>query len=401
VRCQTALPVLVGLLAGCPKSPAKPSGDDATEANIWATTDEEPTRRVPDGWLHVDLPMGVSDVRPSSSMATEDGSVWIAGSAVKIAQHQWLLRAPGLEEPVQHIYDPGRIIHISSNETGGVAAVGVLGGIPADKAWFGNIDAFGETSSRQTYLSSDSGQLRGIHMRESNLVLAGTVATGVGSSGWLIAADRDGSDIWKRTYGDTGDYALNWVHQGENGIVAIGTRRTSTGTDAAWFLHTDATGTISAERNWQPKTWTQLTTGIAHDSGDIFAAGLVSPNQFGADDGEASLWIGRLNNAGLSAWDRIERDDLSELSMAVPWRDGIALVARTGGIGTLDRRTWLVRSSGSGEVTWTELNVPEEVNYAAVHSISSDTLKLVAVISDEMGVSWTTYPLELNDERAL
>ena len=399
MRFTHLFPALAVLLIGCPKDPIKSAAGDASEPSIWATADEEPTRRVPDGWHHMDLPTGVSDVRPSSSLATEDGSLWIAGSAVKIAQHQWLLRAPVLEEPVQHVYDPGRIIYISSNETGGVAAVGVLGGIPSDKAWFGSIDAFGETSSRQTYLSTGSGQLRGIHPDDASLILVGTVSKGVGDSGWMIAADRDGSDTWKRTYGEDGQYALNWVHQEADGIVALGTRRTTDGTDEAWFLRTDRDGQVSAERTWQSKTWSQLTTGIAHSSGDILAAGLVSPSQFGADDGEASLWIGRLNRAtGTPAWDRIEREDVSELSMAVSWKDGLAIVARTGGIGTLDRRTWLVRSSSAGEVTWTELNVPSDVDYAAVHPQAQETLQLVAVITDEMGVSWTLYPLELNNE---
>jgi hypothetical protein len=49
-------------------------------------------------------------------------------------------------------------------------------------------------------------------------------------------------------------------------------------------------------------------------------------------------------------------------------------------------------------VTWTELNVPSDVDYAAVHPQAQETLQLVAVITDEMGVSWTLYPLELNNE---
>ena len=381
-------------LVACPKP--SPTGSSAEES-IWIAPEAEPQRRVPDGWSHVDLPTGVSDLNPTTSLATEDGSLWIGGSAVKIGQHQWLLRAPGLEAPVQHIYDPGRILHLASNGTGGVAAVGALGGIPSDKAWFGSIDAFGEPASRQTYLSTGAGRLQGIDASGENLVLAGTATQGLHTAGWLITADRDGSDKWKRTYGDSGERGLGWVSAQSDGIVGLGYSRTAEGTDEAWYLRTSPDGELEIEQQWASKSWTRLSTGVAHPSGDVLGAGLTSAHQFGADDGEASLWIGRINSMGVPTWDRSEREDVSEISSAVAWGDGLALVARTGGIGTADRRTWLVRADGAGAVQWTELNVPVEIDFAEVHAITEDTLQFVAVIADDLGVSWTSYPLVLKD----
>jgi len=396
VRYQRIIPVGLFLLMGCPKQ-THPTQPAAADEGIWAAPDQEPTRRVPDGWKHVELPTGVSDLHPTSSLATEDGSLWIGGSAVKIGQHQWLLRATGLDEPVQHIYDPGRILYVASNGTGGIVAGGALGGIPADKAWFGSIDAFGEPASRQTYLSSGPGHLRGIHAQDDHLVLAGTLARDLDSAGWLIKADRDGSDKWKMTYGEAGEHALNWVTTLNGGIIGVGYSRSRAGTDEAWYVRTNADGQAEVDRQWVTKTWSRLTSGVAHPSGDVFAVGFASATEFGADDGEASLWIGRLNSMGVPTWDRNERDDVSEITSAVPWDGGLAVVARTGAIGTQDRRTWLVRASEAGTVTWTELNVPREIDFAEVHAISEDTLQFVAVIADDLGVSWTSYPLALND----
>ncbi len=386
------------VLTGCPKKTTGSGTQVVEDEDIWATGPEEPERRVPEGWKHIDLPSGTSDLRPNTSLALQDGSLWIAGSTLKIAQYQWLLRAPGLEEPAQYVYDPGRIIRIATNGTGGISAVGVLGGIPSDKAWFGNIDAFGEVSSRQTYLSDGPGRLWGVDSSQEHLILVGTVASELNMKGWMISADIAGSDRWKQMYGGDGDYAITWVDAREDGAVAIGRFRTLEGTDEAWYVRTDDKGEVAAERHWAPKTWTKLQTGAAHPTGDILAAGLVSSSELGPDDGNASLWIGRMTPSGGTTWDRFEREDVSEISQAVAWKGGLALVARTGALGTLDRRTWLVRSNDNGDVVWTTLNVPQEIDFAEVHAVTEDTLQFVAVLSDKDGVSWTSYPLVLKDD---
>jgi len=367
------------------------------DEDIWGAGDEEVTR-IPEGWKHIDLPTGSIDLRPNSSLAVEDGTLWIAGSTLKIAQYQWVLRAPGIEEPTQHIYDPGRVIRISSNGTGGISAVGVLGGIPSDNAWFGNIDAFGEVSSRQTYLSDGDGRLVNLDTDGDNLILSGTVAAGVDMKGWLIAADSGGSDKWKMKYGGGGNHEMAWVDARPDSTVAVGRFRADSGTDQAWYVRTDKDGNIAAERHWAPKTWTGLKTGVSHPTGDVIAVGLVAETELGPDDGDASLWIGRLTPKGNASWDRFERDDVSAISPAVAWKGGMALVARTGAIGTVDRRTWLVRCSDNGDVSWSELGVPDDIDLAEVHAINEETLQFVAVMSDKEGVSWTSYPLVLKDE---
>ena len=387
------------LLAACPK--AKDGTATKDTQDIWANGPQERVRRVPEGWEHIDLPPGSFDARPNSTLAVEDGTVWIAGSAVKIAQYQWVLRASNVDEPKQHVYDPGRIIQIASNGTGGISAVGVLGGIPSDNAWFANIDAFGEVSSRQTYPANGAGRLLNFAVSADGQILSGTVAEGLGMQGWLIAADMDGSDQWKMKYGGTGDHALTWVTTSEAETIAVGRYRAEMAPDEAWYVRVDAEGKVLAERHWAPKDWTRLSTAVAHPTGDLIAAGLVSSTDLGPDDGAASLWIGRLTPKGMTTWDRFEREDVSEVNNAVPWKGGLAVVVRTGGVGTADRRTWLVRCTDDGVVTWTALNLPEGVDLAEVHAVNEDTLQLVAVISDKEGISWTSYALALMADGAV
>jgi hypothetical protein len=215
--------------------------------------------------------------------------------------------------------------------------------------------------------------------------------------GWLISADVNGSDRWKKTYGESGDHTLSWVDERDDETTLIGRFRAEDGTDEAWYLRVDSEGKVEAERHWAPKTWTRLHTAVSHPTGDVLAAGLVSSTELGPDDGDASLWIGRLTPTGQTTWDRFEHTDVSEMTQAVAWKDGLALVVRTGAIGAHDRGAWLVRASADGVVVWTELNVPGEIDLVEVHAINSDTLQLIVVISDKEGVSWTSYPLVLND----
>jgi hypothetical protein len=334
----------------------------------------------------------VRSLRANTAETWDDGTLTLAGSAVRVAQYQWMLRVPAIGEASHLVLDPGRIHQIRDNNTGGLLAVGVLGGVPEDKAWYGDIDAFGNLGARQTYLSDGEGSLHSLAPLDQGFTLAGELTAADGRQrGWLVKADAEGRDEWKRQYGDAAKQELLWLANAGGVLVAAGYQHDET--DDAWVIAVDATGELLLDKRFSEPGWTRLHTGSLLPDGDLLAVGLRHETQNGALDGAASLWSVRLGPDGEIRWDRSERSDLSLLTKAVRWGDGIAIAGLVGPVGT-ERRAVFAHIAQSGATTWTELDLPISPDWLQL-SVTGAVLGLVATKTDELGVLWTHKPVEL------
>lgn len=372
-------------LVGCPKNPGPKSPSATVEPeSVWGQ--EQAGSDLPAGWPSIEIPVGYRNLRVHSTMIREDGSVWAGGAATKIGQYQWILRIPAFGDPTHTVYDLGRILHISDNETAGAHAVGVLGGVPQDKAWYGDIDAYGNIGNKQTYLSDADGALLGVTSIEGGIAYVGYQVTDAGEDGWVVRGDEYGRDLWKRAYGDQENQRLDWVQSRGERLVAVGSSGTSADMDA-WLVVVDLDGQIQLEKRWESPGHTGLTSAIFLPNGDLLGAGL---HQQASDDyleGAGGLWFARITPEGEVSWDRHERTDLSVVGAIRAHGDGYAIAALRGPVGT-EREVVVAQVDANGTVSWTEIPGSVGATWADVMTSEDDALRVVMLSTSEAGVAW-------------
>ncbi len=401
MRISLLLALLVSTTAVAKPKADKPGKTKPTKINAddvpFDKRDDATQIETPEDWLHLDLPMGGTDARANASLATSDGSVWIAGSTLKMMQYQWLLHVPAVGNASHKILDPGRIMEITDDGAGGASAVGALGA-PDDRGWFGSLNAYGEGTSKQTYLSAGLGVLGDISRKGKVVMMAGQrgTETGENTAGWLISAQGSGSENWSKSYGGDGTHALHWTEPLEDGgAVSIGRwHGPGSSGDQAWYLRVDEAGEVVVDQRWDTGGWSHLGTAVLHGTGDVIAAGLASGSRYGQEDGEATLRVLRIADDGVTVWERAERHDVSDVSAAIPWRGGMALCVKTGEMSSIGRRTWLVQVTREGKLTWTDLLLPVDIELAQVHAVDDSSMGLLAVASGEEGVRWLHKTLD-------
>lgn len=366
------------LLLGCPKQQA--SGPEVPKGPV-----------IPPGFVAVEPPGNFHELRPLASAVLPDGSVVLAGSAVRIVQYQWALRAPTSGTPTQSTFDPGRIEWVQDNGTAGLSAVGVLGGVPEDKAWYGEIDAFGKLGTRQTYLSDGSGVLRSVVRLNDGLAAGGEMLGADGRlRGWVVRTDHNGRDVWKAQAGSAPAQGLSWLSEIGGTLVGAGWQAGAE-TDDAWVAVFDQVGAVVLDRAWPDAAWTRLNAGRLLADGDLLVTGISAPTDEAGLDGTGSLWAARLSADGTSRWDRAERNDLSLVTRATPYGNGVAVAALRGAYGT-DRAVVVATIAPDGTTRWTDAPVPAGVTWAEVHGVGGK-LVLVAVIADKDRFAWRSVEL--------
>lgn len=362
------------LLLGCPKQ---------------APTEVVPAGPTfPEGFAAVEPPGNFDELRPLASAVLADGSVVIAGSAARIVQYQWVLRVPAGGQAAQSTFDPGRVEWVEDNGTAGLSAVGVLGGVPEDKAWYGEIDAFGRLGTRQTYLSDGSGVLRAVVRLADGLAAGGEMLGADGRlRGWVVRTDHNGRELWKAQAGQSAGQGLAWLTDVGGTLVGAGWQA-GEATDDAWVAVFDQVGAVVLDRAWPDPAWTRLNGGRPLGDGDLLVTGMSAPTEEASLDGAGSLWAARLSADGTSRWDRAERTDLSLVTRATPWGQGVAVAALRGAYGT-DRTAMVATIAPDGTTRWTDAPVPPGVTWVEVHAVDGK-LVLVAVIADRRGFAWRT-----------
>lgn len=369
----------LGVLAGCPKSaPTEAPGPVGPPPP-------------PEGFTRVAPPDDFNSVRPLSSVVLPDGTLAIAGSAVRAVQYQWMLRVPQTGEPQHVVLDPGRVEWLGHNGTAGFDAVGVLGGVPVDKAWYGEIDAFGTLRARQTYLSEGNGQLHARTRVDAGLVLAGESANAEQQlQGWFVRTDNNGRDTSSTAVGDASAQGLGWL--GEQGGIVVGAGWQLDTTEDPWVVAIDGTDQVVLDHRWQDAGWTRLNSGTFLPDGDLLVTGYSAPTRDGALDGAGSLFASRIGPEGSERWAITERSDLSQLTRAVRWGGGLAVAGLTGAYGTR-RQVVVGLIDDDGTTRWSQPKVPAGMDFAELHSVD-DRLWLVAAGVDEHGIHFKKVLLE-------
>ncbi len=170
---------------------------------------------------------------------------------------------------------------------------------------------------------------------------------------WLVKTNSSGSMMWNQTYGGQGDDEAGCLIQTSDGGYALAgyTNSFGAGSYDFWLVKTDTSGNMQ---------WNQTYGGSGDDeascviqTSDGYAlAGFT--NSTGA--GDYDFWLVRTNSLGTSQWSQTYGGGYDEIANALVQTSdgGYALGGLTGSYGAGDVDYWLVKTTSSGSMQWSQ-----------------------------------------------
>jgi predicted secreted protein len=246
---------------------------------------------------------------------------------------------------------------IQSNDTGyAVAGHTNSYGAGETDAWMVKTDSSGNMQWNQTYGGrAQDGAYSVIQTDDGGYTLAGFTDS-YGADGfdfWLIKTNSSGSMLWNQTYGGTRDDEASCVIQTSDGGYALAgyTNSFGAGNYDFWLLKTDSSGNMQ---------WNQTYGGSGNDeaacviqTSDGYALAGVT-NSTGA--GSYDFWLVKTDSLGASQWNQTYGGAYDEAANTLVQTSdgGYAIAGWTGSYGAGDADFWLVKTTSSGSVQWSQ-----------------------------------------------
>jgi len=216
------------------------------------------------------------------------------------------------------------------------------------------------------------------------IVLGWTSSTPSGSADfWLLKLNNKGDTIWTRTFGGSDwDYGQYVRKTSDGGFILIGyTRSFGAGASDAWLIKTDAQGNQQWAKtyggpNQEAAKYVQQTS-----DGGYILCGSFEPGNLGQGN---NPWLIRTDGQGNKLWDKYYTYDASTRfsgTCVQQTTDGgfVALSTCNGGVSSIVQKVWMIKTTASGDTSWTRLLPTTDSRYSAtIKQLSDGSYILVA-----------------------
>ena len=213
------------------------------------------------------------------------------------------------------------------------------------------------TGWSQTYGGSgDDEAYSVVQTKDGGYALAGyTNSSGAGSYDfWLIKTNSSGGMLWNQTYGGAGDdEAYSVVQTNDTGYAVAGyTNSYGAGEIDAWLVKTDSSGNMQWSQTYGGRAQDGAYSVIQTSDGGYALAGFT--DSFGA--GSYDFWLIKTNSSGGMQWNQTyggTGDD--ESSCVIQTSDGgYGLTGYTNSSGAGNDDFWLVKTDSFGTPQWNQ-----------------------------------------------
>lgn len=230
-------------------------------------------------------------------------------------------------------------------------------GMGSHDAWLLKIDAHGMLLWNQTFGGSGDDRINAVlQTMDEGFALAGiTDSSGAGGQdAWLLKTDPHGMLLWNQTFGGAGDDKVNAIIETtDGGLILAGSIWSSEANEVdAWLLKIDAYGTL---------LWSQIFSGSGDDKvnaaietvGGGFAL-VGSTSSYGT--GSQDAWLLKTDDTGSVQWNQTYGGMCSdEVSAVIEMADGgFALAGWTLSYGTGLQDAWLLKTNARGTLQWSQ-----------------------------------------------
>ncbi|MGD0979599.1 MAG: hypothetical protein ABR962_10740 [Candidatus Bathyarchaeia archaeon] len=246
---------------------------------------------------------------------------------------------------------------IQTNDTGyAVAGTTDSYGAGETGAWLVKTDSSGNTQWSQTYGGvAQDGAYSVIQTSDGGYALAGfTDSYGAGSFDfWLVKTDSHGNMMWNQTYGGTGDDEAECVIQTSDGGYALAgyTNSFGAGSYDFWLVKTNSSGSMMWNQTYGGSGDDEATCVIQTSTGYALT-GYTNSTGAGDDD----FWLVTTDSSGTSQWSQTYGGAYDEIANALVQTSdgGYALGGLTGSYGAGDIDYWLVKTTSTGTMQWSQ-----------------------------------------------
>ncbi len=247
---------------------------------------------------------------------------------------------------------------VQSNDTGyAVAGYTNSYGAGETDAWLVKTDSSGNTQWSQTYGGrAQDGAYSVIQTSDGGYALAGfTDSYGAGSFDfWLVKTNSSGGMLWNQTYGGTGDDEACCVIQTSDGGYALAGYTNSFGAGGYdfWLVKTDSSGNMVWNQTYGGSGDEEAGWVIQTSDGGYALTGLTNSTGAGSYD----FWLVKTDSYGTSQWNQTYGGAYDEVANALVQTSdgGYALGGLTGSYGAGDIDYWLVKTTSSGSMQWSQ-----------------------------------------------
>ncbi|MFW9996893.1 MAG: hypothetical protein ACFFD4_32930 [Candidatus Odinarchaeota archaeon] len=285
----------------------------------------------------------------TSSFGAGNDDAWLI-KVDSTGNHQWNRTYGGNAEDVG--------ISVIATADGGYALTGITSSYGAGNldAWVIKTDATGQEEWSQAFGGSKADYAGAITLTATGgLVIAGyTESFGEGNRDfWLIEINGTGHQVWSQTFGGSAsDHASAVLATTDGGYLVAGvTESYGAGSKDAWIIKTDSTG---------HHIWNRTLGGRASDIPYTIVSapgGFVLTGRTGSYDANVvDAWLVKVDNNGNPEWNYTyggeEEDYTTHVVSTID--GGYVLTGRTGSYGEGAEDAWLVKTTATGQLEWSQ-----------------------------------------------
>jgi len=191
---------------------------------------------------------------------------------------------------------------------------------------------------------------------DGGYILAGeTWSYGAGSrDAWLIKTDAEGTEQWSQTFGGSDKDIIYSVQQTADGgyILAGYTDSYGAGTDDAWLIKTDATGTEQWSQTFGGSNWDMIYSVQQTTDGGYILAGFTW--SYGANT--ENSWLIKTDAMGTEQWSQTFSGPGNNFIFSVQQTTdkGYILAGETDSYETYSSDAWLIKTDAMGTEQWSQ-----------------------------------------------
>ncbi|MFC1543114.1 leucine-rich repeat domain-containing protein [Candidatus Neomarinimicrobiota bacterium] len=191
---------------------------------------------------------------------------------------------------------------------------------------------------------------------DGGYIIAGhTESYGAGDvDAWLIKTTYLGDISWTKTFGGSSiDISYSVQQTSDGGYILAGETESSGAGDAdAWLIKTDASGVLSWAKTYGGSDYDNAISVQQTSEGGYILAGQT--DSYGA--GGSDAWLVKTTASGDTSWTKIFGGSEFEniISVQQTADGGYILAGQTASFGAGETDIWLIKTDASGGTTWTK-----------------------------------------------
>ncbi len=235
----------------------------------------------------------------------------------------------------------------------------------------------GYTSSSQTKFQKYFDGIEAVYVEQTTdngyIITGGTATYGAGANDrWLAKTTSSGNIQWAKTYGAAGNDWSNTVRQTSDGGFILGgtTESSGAGMEDVYMIKTDQNGSEQWSKTYGGSNIDRSAHSQQTADGGYIITGTTK--SFGA--GNWDVYLLKIDAIGTLQWSKTFGESGEDEGWSVQQTSdgGYIISGRTNSFGTTNDKIYLIKTDGSGNLSWSKYYGGISADYGYTFSVQTD-----------------------------